>query len=71
MAVNGSALDFGDAEKNEVILFAREFDGRRGISLCSDELGWADGVVGADIAAKGLRGLRGIIANRVLSEFIG
>lgn len=68
VAVCCSTFDLGDVEKKDVILFAREVDGRRGASVFSDKLGCAEGVVGAAIA-KGLRGLRGIV-NRELSELI-
>lgn len=68
VALWGSAFDLGEVEKKDVILFAREVDGRRGVSFFSERIGWAEGVVGVELA-KGLRGLRGI-ANRKVSEFI-
>lgn len=68
VAVWGSCFDFGDVEKKEVILVARDVDGRRESSFFSDKVGCAVGVVGAE-AAKGLRGLRGI-AKRKPSLFM-
>lgn len=67
-AVGGSALDFGDVEKKEVIFVARDVDGRRESSFFSESVGCAVGVVGAE-TAKELRGLRGI-AERKPSLFI-
>lgn len=71
VAVWGSGFDFGDVEKKEVILFALEVDGRRGMSFFSDRTSCVVGVVGVVGAetAKGLRGLRGI-AKREPSVFM-